>query len=119
MELATDERPAFGLLGDIAGGLPVSFALIMDDPIPPGQLEVDLAETLGALCEGELQLSGGMADMRATIGEAIATRFATKDRAWVMRADWNGPKCTAQLLMLLDEEVWDERFRLSQQREAA
>lgn len=119
MELATDERPAFGLLGDLVGGLPGSFALIMEDPIPPGKLEVELAETLGGLCEGQVQLSGGVADMRATIGEAIATRFATQDRAWVLRADWNNARTTAQLLMILDEDVWDERFHLAMDREAA
>ena len=119
MEHATDERPAFGLLGDFVGGLPASFAMITDEPIPPGVLQSDLYDTLAVLCEGHIELSGGVADMRATIGEAIATRYAMRDNAWVLRADWSGPSGGAMLLMILEESVWDQRFRLAQGREAA
>lgn len=119
MELATDERPAFGLLGDFVGGLPASFAMITDEPIPPGMLQSDLHDTLAVLCEGQIELSGGVADMRATIGEAIATRYAMRDNAWVLRADWSGPRGGAMLLMILEESVWDQRFRLARGREAA
>lgn len=119
LELANDERPAFGLLGDLKGGLSASFVMITDEPIPPGLLQVDLDETLAVLCESELVLAGGVADMRATIGEAIATRFATKDHAWVLRADWTGSHGGAVLLMLPEQDVWEARFHLAQGRQAA
>lgn len=119
MELASDERPAFGVLGDIVGGLPASFALIMDEPLPPGSVEIEFFETLGVMCEGQIELSGGVADMRATIGEAIATRFASQERAWVLRADWYRQSEGVQLIMLLDEDLWEARFHLEAKGEAA
>lgn len=119
LELANDERPAFGLLGDLKGGLSASFVMITDEPIPPGVLQVDLDETLAVLCESQLVLAGGVADMRATIGEAIATRYAMKDHAWVLRADWSSPEGGAMLLMLPDQDVWEARFHLAQGRQAA
>lgn len=119
IDLASDERPAFGILGDIVGELPASFALVMDEPVPPGTVEIELFETLGLLFEGEIQLSGGVADMRATIGEAIATRFATQERAWVLRADWSRGYVGIQLILLPDEDLWDARFHLQVKGEAA